>query len=170
MPTNGGVRWAPSASVACVFAIMVQLMVGTCRPAWAGPADEVRSRLQQWLDFQNSENADGLAQLYDQNARLFSTGGNEKPLDGRDAIHAYFARIFKQGHSSVALDHDDAVQLFDDVAVETGYYHFDIVDPKGQPLKLIARYTFVFEKKDGSWMIVHHHSSRVPNLTASPPQ
>jgi uncharacterized protein (TIGR02246 family) len=153
-----------------MLAIAMQVIVCIWQPAWAGPADEIRARLQQWLDFQNAENADGLAGLYDENARLFSTGGSEKPLDGRDAIRAYFAQIFKHGHSSVALDHDDDIQLLGDVAIDTGYYHFDTVDTNGQPLKLFARYTFVVEKKGSLWTIIHHHSSRVPRPTIVPAQ
>jgi hypothetical protein len=52
-------------------------------------------------------------------------------------------------------------------ALSPGYYHFNIF-PDGKPDVWVARYTFVFEKKDGNWMILHQHSSRVPNLTAAP--
>jgi hypothetical protein len=65
--------------------------VGLCNAAaWAAPEDEVHARLEQWIATFNSHDADRLSQLYDQNARLLSTGGNEKPLDGRETIHVYF--------------------------------------------------------------------------------
>jgi uncharacterized protein (TIGR02246 family) len=140
--------------------------VGLCNAAWATPEDEVHARLEQWIATFNSHDADRLSQLYDQNARLLSTGGNEKPLDGRETIHVYFIPFMKRG-DTVALDHDDAVKVFSNIAVETGYYHFNIF-PDGKPDVWVARYTFVFEKKDGNWVILHQHSSRVPNLTAAP--
>jgi hypothetical protein len=100
-------------------------------------------------------------------ARLLSTGGNEKPLDGRETIRVYFIPFLKRG-DTVAFDHDDAIKSFSDVGVETGYYHFNVQDANGKPDVWVSRYTFVFVKKDGNWMIAHHHSSRVPNLTAAP--
>jgi uncharacterized protein (TIGR02246 family) len=147
-------------------ALFALFTIGLCQAAWAGPEDEVHARFEQWIATFNSHDADRLSQLYDQDARLLSTGGNEKPLDGRETIHVYFIP-FMNRRDTVAFDHDDAVKVFSNIAVETGYYHFNIF-PDGKPDVWAARYTFVFEKKDGNWMILHQHSSRVPNLTAAP--
>jgi uncharacterized protein (TIGR02246 family) len=148
------------------------LLAGSCMgpAADAGPADDVHNRFEQWIAAFNSNDADRIASLYDKDARLLSTGGNEKPLDGRDAIRSYFAAAFGRGANSVAFDHDDAVKMLDDAAntaIETGYYHFVLPGPGGQPDTWISRYTFVFEKKDGVWSILHHHSSKVPNMATS---
>lgn len=141
---------------------------GLCQTAWAGSEEEVHSRFLQWIATFNSHDADHLSQLYDQDARLLSTGGSEKPLDGRETIRVYFIPFMKRG-DSVVFDHDDAVKIVGNIGIETGYYHFNIY-PDGKPDVWVSRYTFVLEKKDGNWMIVHHHSSRVPNLTAAPPR
>jgi uncharacterized protein (TIGR02246 family) len=118
--------------------------------AWASAEEEVHARFEQWIVAFNSNDADKLAILYDQNARLFSTLGNEKPLDRRDSIRAYFTAAFRPGPGSVAFDHDDAVKVIGaSAAIETGYYHFDITSPDGQRRTLVSRYTFAFEKKDG---------------------
>jgi uncharacterized protein (TIGR02246 family) len=149
------------------MAFTISLLVAgmTAQPVWAGPAEDVRDRFEEWIRTFNSHDAERLSQLYDQDARLLSTGGNETPLDGRETIRVYFIPFTKRG-DIVAFDHDDAVKVFDNIAVETGYYHFNIF-PDGKPDVWVARYTFVFEKKNGSWMILHQHSSRVPNLTAT---
>jgi uncharacterized protein (TIGR02246 family) len=146
--------------------LLAGLTIGLCQIAWAGPEDEVRSRFLQWNTAFNSHDANQLSQLYDQDARLLSTGGSEKPLDGRETIRVYFIPFMKRG-DSVVFDHDDAVKVVGNIGIETGYYHFNIF-PEGKPDVWVSRYTFVFEKKDGNWMVVHHHSSRVPNLTAAP--
>jgi uncharacterized protein (TIGR02246 family) len=148
-------------------ALSVLIGLGLCHAAWAGPEDEVHARFEQWIATCNSHDADRLSQIYDQDARLLSTGGNEKPLDGRETIRIYFNPFLKRG-DTVAFDHDDAIKIVSDVGVETGYYHFNVQDANGKPDVWVARYTFVFVKKDGNWMIAHHHSSRVPNLTAGP--
>jgi len=141
---------------------------GMFQPALAAPQEEVHARFEQWISAYNAGDVDRLSQLYDQGARVLSTGGSEKPIDGREAIHAYFTPIFKRGSASAAFDHDDVVKVFSDVAIETGYYHFDGPGPDGKPRILMARYTFVFVKKDGDWMIIHHHSSAVPRPTVAP--
>jgi uncharacterized protein (TIGR02246 family) len=148
---------------ATLFALFA---LGLIQMAWAGSEDEVHARFEQWIATFNSHDANRLSRLYDDNARLLSTGGNEKPLDGRETIRVYFIPFMNRG-DTVVFDHDDAIKVVSNVAVETGYYHFNIF-PDGKPDVWVARYTFVFEKKDGNWMILHHHSSRVPNLTAAP--
>jgi uncharacterized protein (TIGR02246 family) len=139
--------------------------IGLCQTTWAGPEDEVHARFEEWIKTYNTNDADRLSQLYDQNARLLATGGSEKPIDGRDAIRAYFAPNFKRGPQSIVFDHDDTTNVFSDVGIETGYYHFNVNDAEGKSVSLPSRYTFIFAKKNGTWVIVHHHSSRVPALT-----
>jgi uncharacterized protein (TIGR02246 family) len=142
-------------------------LTGLCQTAWAGPEDEVHARFLQWIATFNTHDVDRVSQLYDENARLLSTGGSEKPIDGREAIHNYFIPFFMHG-DTVTFDHDDAVKVFSEIGIETGYYHFDIHDTSGKSEIWVSRYTFVFAKKDGNWMIVHHHSSRVPSLAYAP--
>jgi uncharacterized protein (TIGR02246 family) len=139
------------------------LVAGISQAVGAAPAEDVHARFEEWISTFNSHDADRLSLLYDQEARLLSTGGNEKPIDGRETIRVYFTPFLRRG-DMVAFDHDDAIKVFDNIAVETGYYHFNIF-PDGKPDIWVARYTFVFERKNGSWMILHQHSSRVPNLT-----
>ena len=150
-----------------VAGVFLLLAVGVCRMAWADPTEEVHARFNEWIAAQNAESAEQVSLLYDENARLFSTGGGENPLDGRKAIQAYFAKVFQAGPSSVAVDHDDIVNVYSDIGVETGYYHFNFVDSAGKSQTTRARYTFVFQKKASAWMIVHHHSSRVPIIAAA---
>jgi uncharacterized protein (TIGR02246 family) len=153
---------------AAVFGLF---LTGLYQTAWAGPEDEVHARFERWIATFNTHDVDRVSQLYDQNARLFSTGGSEKPIDGREAIHNYFIHFipfFKHG-DTVTFDHDDSVKVVSDIGVETGYYHFDIRDADGKNVDTwVSRYTFIFAKKDGNWMIVHHHSSRVPSLAYAP--
>ena len=48
-----------------------------------------------------------------------------------------------------------------EVAVNSGFYEFSYMD-NGKLKKVPARFTFVYEKLDGKWMIVNHHSSMLP--------
>jgi uncharacterized protein (TIGR02246 family) len=52
--------------------------------------------------------------------------------------------------------------LYGDIAVNAGFYEFRFKDGSGHLQKVPARFTFVYENKDGHWLIVSHHSSVVP--------
>ncbi len=160
---------ATPARLISMLAVSLLALAALCQVARAQTAaDEVRARLRQWVELHNAHDANGVAQLYDQNARLFSTLGTDKPLDGREAIRAYFAQSFAMRPLIVTLGENDAVQMFPDVAVETGFYHFDPAGEHDAEERILARYTFVFARKDGAWTIVHQHSSRVPQPMAAP--
>lgn len=54
--------------------------------------------------------------------------------------------------------------LDDNTAFDSGAYTFEIVK-NGKPAKVRARYTYIYEKIDGDWKIVNHHSSAMPEFT-----
>ncbi len=45
-----------------------------------------------------------------------------------------------------------------DIAINSGLYTFTF----GDGTKARARYTFVYQKRDGKWLIIEHHSSKMP--------
>lgn len=53
-------------------------------------------------------------------------------------------------------------QVFNDVAINTGLYTFTYLDDKGNKVDVPARFTFVYEKINGKWLIINHHSSYLP--------
>jgi hypothetical protein len=54
------------------------------------------------------------------------------------------------------------VQVYGKVAINTGYYTRSSRQPDGKTVRNPARFTFVYEKRDGQWVIVNHHSSALP--------
>jgi hypothetical protein len=53
-------------------------------------------------------------------------------------------------------------RLVGDVAIISGAYTFaDVKDGERSNIRP-ARYSIVFQRLDGAWLIVDHHSSRVP--------
>ena len=49
-----------------------------------------------------------------------------------------------------------------DAAIDTGLYQFTLTNRNGSRSVVNARYTFVYERRGGRWLIVNHHSSAVP--------
>lgn len=53
------------------------------------------------------------------------------------------------------------IRVYGDVAIATGYNTFsDVRD--GKRVSTPARFSAVFHKRDGKWVLVDHHSSRMP--------
>ena len=53
-------------------------------------------------------------------------------------------------------------RLYGDMAINSGFYRFSYTDDSGHQKNIPARFTFVYQKVDGDWLIVNHHSSVVP--------
>jgi uncharacterized protein (TIGR02246 family) len=122
-------------------------------------ADEVSSATAAWVEAFNSRDPARIVALYDPQAVLIGTTA-AKPAAGAAAIAAYFAVAPKQPMSRVALGEHSA-RPYGDMAIDSGLYNFFRVEG-GKATLTPARYTFVYRKRDGKWLIVEHHSSRVP--------
>lgn len=112
-----------------------------------------------WVDAYNSRDPARIASLYDTDAVLIGTSA-QKPAVGRAAIAAYFRDAASRPTARVALG-EHRTRLYGDTAVDSGLYNF-FEAAGGSATLTPARYTFVYRKRDGKWLIVEHHSSRVP--------
>jgi TonB family protein len=50
--------------------------------------------------------------------------------------------------------------------MDMGTYTFSLMDDKGVTSDVAARYTFIYQYRDGAWKILHHHSSAMPESGA----
>lgn len=112
-----------------------------------------------WVEAYNSRDPARIASLYDADAVLIGTSAR-KPAVGRAAIAAYFRDAASRPTARVALG-EHRVRVYGDTAVDSGLYNFFEAAGAGATLTP-ARYTLVYRKRDGKWLIVEHHSSRVP--------
>lgn len=111
-----------------------------------------------WVEAFNGGDAARIASLYDPQAVLIGTTAKQ-PVAGTAAIAAYFGRV--AGNAARVAQGEHILRDYGDVVVDSGLYSFFFVR-EGQAVLVPARYTFVYRKRDGKWLIVEHHSSRVP--------
>ena len=140
-------------------AVVVIFLTGT--PIFAGPKEDIAATTQAWVDAMNSHDAERVVALYDPEAVFWGTRSAEL-RDNPAAVRDYF-KIFKTIPTSykVVLD-EQRIRVYGDTAINTGAYTFsEIRDDK--PFVRPARFTFVYLKRDGRWMIVDHHSSVKPS-------
>lgn len=100
-----------------------------------------------------------VAALYSEDAVLLPTFSSG-PLKGRTAIAGYF-RHFLQQQPRGRIDHR-TLQLGCNMAADVGLYTFTVVQPDGRLTEVPARYSFLYQYRNGAWWIVHHHSAALP--------
>jgi len=141
-----------------VFAALL-LLLGMVPAAWAGAKEEVAAATQAWADAGNSKDVERILALYDAEAVLWGTV-SPTLRDSPAAIREYFKPGTNRPHLKGVLG-EQRVRVYGDIAINTEYYTFsDMRD--GQPVTIPARFSFVYRQRDGRWLILDHHSSRVP--------
>ncbi|SES02411.1 conserved hypothetical protein [Streptomyces sp. yr375] len=121
-----------------------------------------------------------IAALFDGWNKALQTGDSQKVA----ARYAPGAALLPTASDQIRTTHAQIVDYFDkflkikpvgekvrtvvdvldnDTAIDTGLYKFHVTDAKtGKKSTIAARYTYVYEKIGGKWLIVNHHSSVLP--------
>jgi uncharacterized protein (TIGR02246 family) len=83
----------------------------------------------------------------------------------REEIVDYFTHFLPSKPQAVITQ--EVITVLDrNDAINTGRYTFTLTQ-NGVPQQVHARYTFVYQRTDGAWLIVNHHSSLVPEGSTS---
>ncbi|MEV8435998.1 SgcJ/EcaC family oxidoreductase [Actinosynnema sp. NPDC051121] len=98
-----------------------------------------------------------VADLYAPNGVLLPTLSDNVRSD-RAEIVDYFEHFLVNEPSGEILESHVAV-LGPDTAIDSGVYRFTLA---ANGTRVDARYTFAYERVDGKWLIVNHHSSAMP--------
>lgn len=122
-------------------------------------ADDVMALFDRWNDALATRDPAAVAAQYASDAVLLPTVAGHVH-DTREEITAYFTEFLRLAPRGTFLEHEVRV-LGPDAAVLSGLYDF-AVTRDGTPDTVHARGTFVFERRDGAWAIVEHHSSKIP--------
>jgi uncharacterized protein (TIGR02246 family) len=114
--------------------------------------DAVYARMNQFLA---AENADSIAALYAEDARLYPQG--QPMVVGRDAIRAQYADWFGMG-SAQFENHRIGITANGPLAVERGTFTMTIMPEADAPpdtptMTETGKYVAVWVKVDGQWLI-----------------
>ncbi len=132
-------------------------------PAFAGEKDEVETAFANWRAALSSGKAENVVKLYADDAVLLATLA-DKPITSQRKRTHYFEGLVTRPKMKATLNSEYVRLLDEDDAVISGIYTFSFEDA-GKTVEIPARYTFVYEKTDGAWKIVEHHSSKLPSLS-----
>jgi uncharacterized protein (TIGR02246 family) len=143
-----------------VFTLVFSLSaVSTVRPAAADTTADVEATTQQWIAAFNRKDTKAIVSLYANDAVFFGTS-SPTLRDNPDMVRDYFKSLPTLGDAVITLG-EHRIQLLGRTAINTGYYTRTSMQ-NGKEVKNPARFTFVYAKRDGKWVIINHHSSALP--------
>ena len=119
----------------------------------------VASALTTWESAVESGSIDKIMALYDKEAIMFSVFA-VKPLETPKALREYYKKVVANPDINVTVTETHPRQ-FGNVAINSGLYTLSYTQD-GETVTIPSRFSFTYLLKDGKWMIVDHHSSKVP--------
>nr|WP_107904685.1 SgcJ/EcaC family oxidoreductase [Streptomyces chartreusis] len=137
---------------------------GEKKPGWSEKKPgkkEIAGLFDQWNSALATGDPEQVADLYAKDAVLLPTVSNKVRAD-RAGIVDYFEHFL--ANKPVGTKIETHVNVLDhNSAIDTGVYEFALTDPAtGEKSTVEARYTYAYEKRGGEWLIVNHHSSKMP--------
>jgi uncharacterized protein (TIGR02246 family) len=142
-----------------LFIALLSACATTAGDAGAGANDRAAGATAAWRAAYNSRDPARITAMYDSDAVLWGTTA-KKIAPNPAAIAEYFKDAAKRPNARVTFG-EQHLRVYGDIAVSSGYYTFsDIRD--GKDISRPARYSMVFRDRNGTWLIVAHHSSEVP--------
>lgn len=110
---------------------------------------------------------DGLTALYSDDATMFA--GRPGMASGTQGVRAYFASYIGMLKSTqLELVEQAITELGPDALLTQGYGNFRFTLANGKPSSSTLRTTWLLARRDGRWLIVHHHFSATPDVPPVP--
>jgi hypothetical protein len=140
-------------------AVLALILAFVSSAALSDPNADVEAATGRWINAFNRKSTVDIVALYAKDAVFF---GTTSPVlrDSPELIQEYFKGLDHLGDATIAMG-EHRVQLLGDTAINTGYYTLSS-QRNGATVKSPARFTFVYQLRNGSWIIVAHHSSVLP--------
>ncbi len=106
-------------------------------------------------------NPEVMVKFYAPDAVLLPTYYPKILINAHGGLNAYFTEFTKNTNIECIPD-TLKTQLYNDVAINSGFYTFTYTGKDGKTMTIPARFTFVYELINKQWLIIEHHSSVKP--------
>ena len=127
--------------------------------------EQVAGLFDRWNASLQTKSPDEVVKNYGPGAVLLPTVSN-KPRTNPAEIRDYFVHF--RSEKSKGRINTRTIHIGCNDAFDVGTYTFTVTDADGKRGQVAARYSFVYELRDGKWLIAHHHSSAMPETAPAP--
>jgi hypothetical protein len=134
-------------------------LIVTTSAACAADKPDVSTFLTDWVAAVESHDAAKVVALYDNDAIFFSTFA-VAPMKTQAERLAYYKKVVAEPDIKIDIV-ESHPHVFGDVAINSGLYTFHYTQD-GEPVTIPARFSFAYMLKGDKWMIIDHHSSKMP--------
>ena len=121
-----------------------------------GDSSAVERAVQTWVDTFNNCDPVKLSALYDPSAVLWGTVSTSV-ISTPTGVRQYFERACAAQPSIQVTVTEKLTRMYGNSAVSSGTYNFS-----REGRNIPARFSLTFHRKEGQWLIVDHHSSKMP--------
>ena len=120
---------------------------------------QVAAATDDWRAAYDSRDPKRITALYASDAVLWGT--NLKAIAVTPAAVAEYFKDAPARPDARVIFGEQNIRVYGDLALNSGTYTFNGVRD-GKPTTSPARFSFAFRNQEGKWLIVDHHSSRLP--------
>lgn len=125
-----------------------------------GSMQQVAAATDDWRAAYDSRDPIRITAMYAPDAALWGT--TLKAIAVTPAAVADYFKDARVRPDARVVFGEQNIRVYGDFAFNSGSYTFNGVRD-GKPTTLLARYSIAFRKQGGKWLIVDHHSSRLPD-------
>ncbi len=120
---------------------------------------EIEEALNSWCSAVKTRVPENVVSHYAEDGVLW---GTVSPVirPGHELIREYFVHFLSKEDIQGEVT-DQNIRTYGDIAINSGSYIFSW-KKKNKPVSAEARFSFVYKKDNGKWLIVDHHSSFKP--------
>jgi uncharacterized protein (TIGR02246 family) len=155
---------------------MNRMIIATIAASLALQAIPAQSRSQEC----NAVNASDIQMFFDQWEKALATGDpkkvavryapdavllstlSERPRKNRAEIESYFVEFLKKKPRGTIVSR--TIKIGCNEAFDVGLYTFQVNGAvSGERVAVKARFSLIYEVRNGRWVITHHHSSELPH-------
>lgn len=127
----------------------------------AGVVAEIKGTTAAWVEAFNVRDARRIGALYAPDAVFWGTVSPTIRITPDQVLEYFDASVTRSPKLRIGV-HEQHVRVYGDTATNSGVYISRNPQPGVGDLLSVSRFTFVYQRREGQWLIVAHHSSRMP--------
>lgn len=122
----------------------------------------VKDAYYQWCNSIAKAHGDAnvVTRFYSPNAILLPTLSEKILINKKDGLNAYFKKLTLLPNIK-CTPKKLITRMYQGTAINSGLYVFSYMQ-NNKIMTIPARFTFVYTKENNQWLIIKHHSSKMP--------